>query len=440
MNLSGQNIAILGAGTSGFAAAELARSRGAGMVCVYDSGDAEKLAPRESVFSKIGVDSIFGEAALSAPSNTDLTIISPGIDAGWPIGKAFADTGAPLIGEIEFAWQCNPDTPVIAITGTNGKTTTTELTADILNGVGLKAVAAGNVGTAYAEVVLSGVDYDAIVVEVSSFQLETIATFRPSVALWMNFAADHMDRYTALEDYRNAKLRIFENQTADDFAIVKSGEVIETVAQKITFSGFSDDADLTLNDGTIFYHADSILEFRSTRLNGKHNAENVMAAMAAVQCRGIEYGAMEETIRSFQAPPHRCEIVATVADVTFVNDSKATNLHALESSLRGQEAPVILIVGGKDKGLDYNEITPIVGDATTRIFCIGEMRERIFEAWKDVAACEISDSLESAVNSAASAATKGQTVLFSPGTSSFDMFSSYGERGEAFRAAVNHLN
>ncbi len=440
MDLSGQTVAILGAGASGFAAAELARARGAEFVCVYDSGDANKLSARTQVFADIGVDTVFGNDALTPPSDLDLTVISPGIDAGWPIGKAFSKTGAPLIGEIEFAWQAGQDTPVIAITGTNGKTTTTELTASILNEAGLKAVAAGNVGTAYSEVIQSKCDYDVIVVEVSSFQLETITSFKPSVAVWMNFAADHMDRYTSLEDYRNAKLRIFENQTANDFSVVKAEEEIAPRSQTVTFSSFNGDADFTYDDGSIFNRGSRILDYRTTLLNGKHNAENVMAAMASANCHGVGFEAMETAIRKFKAPPHRCEVVGKVSDVTFVNDSKATNLHALESSLRGQEGRVILIVGGKNKGLDYNEITGIVSESADRVICIGEMREAIFEAWKDAAHCELAETLEEAVAAASRAAKPGQVVLFSPGTSSFDMFSSYGERGDAFRRAVSNLN
>ncbi|NNE93325.1 MAG: UDP-N-acetylmuramoyl-L-alanine--D-glutamate ligase [Verrucomicrobiales bacterium] len=439
MDLTGKQIAILGAGTSGFAASQLARTRGAQSVCVYDSGEPDKLESRKSIFAEIGVETVFGPEALNPPSNLDLTVISPGIDAGWEIGQAFCQTGAPLIGEVEFAWQCRGNVPVIAITGTNGKTTTTELTADILKGAGVRTVAAGNVGTAFCEVVLSGREYDVITVEVSSFQLETIDTFRPSVAVWMNFAPDHMDRYSTVEDYRNAKLRIFENQQPDDFAVIKAGETIAAEAQSITFSAFGDEADFSLDQGVICSNGEAVLDYRKTRLNGKHNAENVMAAMAATHSHGLEFNAMVETICGFQAPPHRCEVVCEVSSVTYVNDSKATNLHALESSLRGQEEPVVLIVGGKDKGLDYSELSGLIPDAVTKVICIGEMATRIAEAWHGRADCKIADSLESAVALAASSAKPGQVVLFSPGTSSFDMFSGYEERGEVFRKAVYDL-
>jgi len=436
---TGKRIAVLGAGASGIAAARLAIAGGAAWVGVFDSGDPEKLAAADSTLRDAGAETCFGEAALQPPAALDLVVISPGIDANWPIGRAFSGTGTPLIGEIEFAYErCGK--PVVAITGTNGKTTTTELTAAVLNAGGQRSVAAGNVGTAFCDIVRSGEDYDVITLEVSSFQLETITAFRPEVAVWMNFAADHMDRYESIEDYRQAKLRIFENQTAEDFAVINAAEPPgELAARTLGFSAFAAEADFTLKSGRIRFRGEEILDFRLAALHGRHNAENVMAAMAVAHARGISFEAMTETVLAFTAPRHRCEPVGVVKGVTYINDSKATNLHALASALRGQEEPVVLIAGGKDKGLDYGELRDAVAGSVSGVIAIGEMAESICEAWGDRVACETASTLPAAVELAAGQAKPGQVVLFAPGTSSFDMFSSYGERGDAFRDAVQQL-
>ena len=436
----GQRIAVLGAGASGVAAARLATEGGAAWVGVYDSGnDSAKLAEAGAALSEAGVETVFGKAALAAPAGLDLVVVSPGIDMGWPLGEVFAATGAPVLGELEYAFQ-HTDFPMVAITGTNGKTTTTELTDAIFNACGIRSVAAGNYGLPLCDVVRSGEKYDVVTLEVSSFQLETIDRFRPRVAVWLNFAPDHMDRYKALADYRNAKLRIFENQTAEDFAVINGEDSLGTLAaETVTFSAFSPGADFSWENGEIRFRGETVFRFGEGRLNGKHNAENVMAAMAAVHRFGVEFEAMVPCLREYQAPPHRCEPVGVIGGVTFINDSKATNLHALESSLRGQESPVILIAGGKNKGLDYAEVKGAVSRSVREVIAIGEMASRVCEAWGDAVPCARAESLADAVRLAAGAARSGETVLFSPGTSSFDMFSGYGERGNAFRACVAAL-
>jgi UDP-N-acetylmuramoylalanine--D-glutamate ligase len=261
------------------------------------------------------------------------------------------------------------------------------------------------------------------------------------VAVWLNFAPDHMDRYQTVEEYRTAKLRIFENQNAGDLAVINAEESLGSLPGKTeTFSAFSTGADYSLEDGEIRFGGEAVFPFRESRLNGKHNAENVMAAMAVVhRFGGVAFEAMATAIRGYQAPPHRCEPVGVIGGVTYVNDSKATNLHALESSLRGQESPVILIAGGKNKGLDYGEVKERVRRSVRQAIAIGEMAAHVCDAWGDAVPCVQAASLAEAVQAAAAAARPGETVLLSPGTSSFDMFSGYGERGDAFRACVAAL-
>jgi len=439
MDLQGKRIAVLGAGGSGYAAAALALSRGA-LVEAYDSGSAEKLAPAAAKFAGIGVILTCGEEALAPAGKFDLTVISPGIDTAWPIAVAFTAASTELIGEIEFADRLC-DVPVIAITGTNGKTTTTALIAAMLNACGLRAVAAGNIGLAYSEVVLSGDRYDWIVLEVSSFQLETIADFAPEIAIWTNFAPDHMDRYATVEDYYAAKYRLFKNLAPSALTInrlecdlgVLPGEIV-------TFSAYSDEAHLTYGQGSIHdLSTDRHFPFSEGTLQGKHNAENVMAALAVADRLGLAWEKVESPINTFEAPPHRCEKVATIGGVLYLNDSKSTNLHSLESALMGQETPVVLIVGGKNKGLDFAELRDVAGRIARVAICIGEIGGDIAAAWDGAVPCHPAADVPAAVRLAGELADSGDVVLFSPGTSSFDMFSGYETRGTAFREAVAAL-
>lgn len=444
----GKKIAVLGGGASGIAAARLALAGGA-LVWVFDTADAGSLSTACNALDSSGIEMRCGQDALTAPDDIDLIVVSPGIDRGTSLVQKFLATGAPMIGEIEFAFQ-RDERPVVAITGTNGKTTTTGLLTHLLNANGKRAVAAGNYGKPYSEVAMEMDAWDVVVLEVSSFQLEEIDTFRPEVSVWMNFAPDHMDRYRTLDEYRQAKLRIFENQTSQDLAIVQAGDCPEGIkARRLSFSAFGEDADFTYEAGEIIYRGTGLLDFKSTKLHGRHNAENVMAAMAAAAARGISFAAMNEALCEYTPPPHRCEKLVGMNGLSFINDSKATNLHALESSLRGQEDKVILIVGGKNKGLDYREITETVVKNVVKVIAIGEMADSILAAWKDQIECVKADSLLSAAELAVAvaadlrgreqAAGYEQVVLFSPGTSSFDMFSGYIERGDNFRDIVNEI-
>lgn len=435
MELNGKRLAILGAGGSGFAAAALAVSRGAEVVA-FDNGSPEKLEAAAARFAGIGVSLVRGENALAPEGHFDLAVISPGIDTAWPIAKAFAAASEELVGEIEFAFRLG-DAPVVAITGTNGKTTTTSLVAEMLRAAGLRAVAAGNIGLAYSEVVLSGERYDWIVLELSSFQLETVSTFAPKVALWLNFAPDHMDRYTSVADYHRAKFRIFEKLGEEGLAIHKLECELGLAGRRRTFSAFSGGGDFRYEAGEIRHDASGRrFPFSAAKLQGKHNAENVMAALAVADELGIEWDSVKEAILAFAPPPHRCEKIAEIGGAIYLNDSKSTNLHSLESALAGQESPVVLIAGGKDKGLDFAELRDLAAKAVRVAVCIGEIAGHIAEAWSGAVPCHRADSLDEAVTVASTHARNGEVVLFSPGTSSFDMFSGYEARGDAFRKAV----
>ncbi len=439
MDLIGKKVAVLGAGGSGLAAAALALSHGAS-VSAFDSGDTLRLASAVERFAELGVVLTCGDDALSPPIAYDVSVISPGIDQRRPIARAFFEASDELIGEIEFAFRLS-EIPVVAITGTNGKTTTTSLVVDMINSSGLKAVAAGNIGRAYSDVVASKEGLDWIVLEVSSFQLETIKTFSPEVAVWMNFAADHLDRYESLDDYRQAKLRVFENGEGGKQAICKLEDDVGSDWARTTFSAFSEGGDFSYEKGLIYEKKTGrSFDFRKAELQGKHNAENVMVCLAVADLLGISWSVIDGSVKSFRAPAHRCEKVSEIDGVLYLNDSKSTNLHSLESAISGQDAPLVLIVGGKQKGLEFSALAESAGEKAKVAICIGEVKEEIVSSWSPRTTCLIADDLNQAVQIAADAAESGDIVLFSPGTSSFDMFSGYEERGDAFRKAVQALS
>ena len=433
-----QRLAVLGLGRSGVSAARLALRLGAA-VTVLDSGMSDALAKSAAELRGDGIECVLGEAALTCAERFDLAVLSPGIDPAWPIAVNLTSRGVRAIGEVEFAVQ-NTALPYVAITGTNGKTTTTELIAALLNGGGVKSVACGNIGLALSQVVLDAMPADVLTVEVSSFQLELIETFRPRVAVWMNFAPDHLDRHPSLEAYRAAKLRVFENQTADDIAVLNGAEEYPALAaQRVTFSAYQDGGDFSYREGGIFHRGERVAELAQTNLRGLHNAENIMAAMATAHAMGVPFSAMQETLRSYQPPRHRCELAGVVDGREFINDSKATNIHAMESALRGMTSRVVLIAGGKDKHLDYAPLRPLIRRQTTHVFTIGEIGQALADCWRDDAQCRACASLEEAVLAAREAAQPGQTVLFAPGTSSFDMFTGYDHRGHVFTQLVQQL-
>lgn len=437
---SGKKAAVLGAGLSGSAAALLLRNEGA-EVTVFDSAEERRLL--KSTVENLrahNVTVVAGSQAENDAGNYDLVVISPGIDPASKLATHFAAKKAEWIGELELGWR-HAETPILAITGTNGKTTTTELTAQMLNGAGQRTIACGNIGKPLCEVVRAAENYAALTVEVSSFQLETIRRFKPQIAVWLNFAPDHLDRYASVAEYRAAKLRIFENQTSDDTAVVNAAESLPKLkAETITFSAYADEADFRFAEGTILYRDNSVMRMSQTKLRGSHNIENLMAALAVGMARGLPFEKLVPPLCAYEPRPHRCEFVREIAGITFINDSKATNLDAVEKALLAQTKPVVLIAGGKDKGFDFQPLRDLVARKVKSVVLIGEMAERICTAWSAAVRCEIAESLAEAVDRSRALAQPGDIVLFSPGTSSFDMFKSYVDRGDQFRSLVQALH
>jgi UDP-N-acetylmuramoylalanine--D-glutamate ligase len=434
MRFASQHFAILGAGRSGLGAARLARLHGA-EVTIFDEGDKAKQVE--------DFHCVLGQAArdlVVEPGKFQQVIISPGLDEHWPLPKKFADAGVPLVGETEFAFHLT-DVPMVAITGTNGKSTCTELIARLFNGCGMKSLPCGNHGVSLSEVVASDVRYDVLALEISSFQLETIRDFRAKATLWLNFAPDHLDRYPDMESYFAAKARVFENVTADDVAIVRAGESVSSgAAQRWTFSAYGEEAGYTYSAGSFYHLGEEIGSAGGLKLRGKHNMENVLAALMTGRVFGLQYSSMLKAMESYEPPRHRCELVRTLHDREYINDSKAIYLHALEACLRSQERPIVLIAGGKDKELDYTPLRAELNGQVRAMVLIGEIAEQLKQTFGDLLPCQCATDMADAVRLATEVSQAGDAIILSPGTSSFDMYTGYAQRGDVFREAVNALN
>lgn len=437
MIYSGKHAVVLGLGHSGEAAAALLQEEGA-VVTICESQDTPAQREKASRLEALGITVRLGSAADADPTPYDVCVLSPGIDPVVPLVQNVLRKKIPVIGELELAFsECL--CPVVAITGSNGKTTTTELTTTMLAGSGLRTMASGNIGLPFATAVRRSHELDVMVLEVSSFQLETTRTFHPQVSVWLNLSPNHLDRYKDMAEYRAAKLRVFENQTSGDFAVVNAREDLPALAaRRITFSAYTEEADFTLRGSVIYYQGQPVLDQSTILLQGVHNAENLMAAFGVGVALGVDLDRMAAAVADYQAPAHRCEFVRELAGVRWINDSKATNLDSVEKALLSQDRPLVLIAGGKDKGFEFDPLLPLVQKSVRVAILIGEMKDRIARSWNGVD-CRIAASLEEAVHLAQETARAGEAVLFSPGTSSFDMFRNYGERGNRFKDLVNAL-
>ena len=383
MNLSGKHVAILGVGRSGRAAAALALREGAS-VSAWDAAGPEAFA---GLAEAVEVHPHATEEQ-GREVHCDVLVVSPGIDTYGSYVGAFSTNAGEVIGEVELAARFYQG-KIIGVTGTNGKTTTTELVERILSHAALGGTACGNYGVPFAEVVLQASPPEVVSLELSSFQLETIRTLHPVAAVWLNFAPDHMDRYPTVEAYRAAKLRIFENQTENDTVVVRVGEGLpELKGRVVTFSTTDETADWFSDGHSILHGGETWLDMeRDTSLRGLHNAENTMAAMAACASLGITAQTMREALHGYAPPPHRCELIRTLDGVEYLNDSKATNLHALESALRSQTRPVVLIAGGKEKGLDYSPVVPLLREKALAAVTFGQIARPLADLFSSAVSC-----------------------------------------------------
>jgi UDP-N-acetylmuramoylalanine--D-glutamate ligase len=413
-------------------------------VMVSELQPAEAFRKEASKYPNVQFE--FGGHTTATFLKADLIVLSPGIpDSIAPVVEA-RKKGIPIWSEIELAYHFLKGT-MIGITGTNGKSTTTELTGKMLQEGGKRAFVCGNIGKPLIEFCKNSQADDFYVIELSSFQLETIVEFRPHIAALLNLAEDHLDRYPSVEPYYQAKMRIFKNQKVNDFAVINYDDpYIRSHAESIHSNHFwfsrkaMPPSGIYSQEGLIRVIAGaSIVNFNLGKLKGVHNLENTLCAASIGLLCGVTNKAMQRAIETFTALHHRMELVDEKNGVQYYDDSKATNVDAVEKSLESFPGNILLIMGGKDKGCDYRVLSDLVKTRVTRLLLIGEARERIASELGNVREPEFFTTLEEAVKSAAGSARAGDVVLLSPACSSFDMFSNYEERGRVFRQAVKNL-
>ena len=435
MDVNGKQVVVLGLGISGMEAAKLLKEKGAHVTVRDNASNNAVVNQRAETLRQRGIDVELG-AAIPATDRFDFCVLSPGINSNAPLVQRLTKAGLPIFGELEVAYrfcQC----PIVAITGTNGKTTTTELVNAVLAAGGKRTKASGNIGTAFSAAVRDSANLDLMVVEVSSFQLENITEFRPHISVHLNLTPDHLDRYKTMEEYEAAKWQIFRNQTADDYAIVNTNLRLPAMkAQKITLSATGSPADYQLIDGFLVVRGLRVLEQSQTNLIGPHNAENMLVALAVADLYKIPRAAAIQALCVYKPLPHRLEKVGEIDGVTFLNDSKATNIDAVEKALLAMRSPVVLLAGGKDKGLNFDGLLPLVREKVKAVVLIGQMTEMLFSAWNSDVPCVRATSLADAVERTQKLAKRGDVVLFSPGCSSYDMFKDFEDRGDQFRALI----
>jgi UDP-N-acetylmuramoylalanine--D-glutamate ligase len=452
-SLENKNVLVVGIGASGEAACRLLRSRSAEVVAL-DEARSQPLERAAADLRRLHVKVELGAEKVPL-TRFDLAVLSPGVPLNSKLAAEIKARDIPIIGELELGFQQSCCLS-IAVTGTNGKTTTTELIAAMLAHASRKTIAAGNIGTPVCSVVDQTKELDFLTLEVSSFQLETSRFFRPAIAVLLNITPDHMDRHGTMAEYTRAKARIFENQQAFDWAIVQSEALAQIRSMSlpvpskiITFSANNRRADIHYDRGLLISRIPDwsglLVNIEECKLRGPHNAENLMAALAVGRVLKLRLDEMLEVLKTFEPAPHRCELVAEHNGVQFVNDSKATNLDAVGKALmtvRGANAAdpnVWLIAGGKDKGLDFHDIGPILARRVKHAYLLGETRERIRAAWSLFTPCTLVNSIPEAISLGSQSAAQGDVVLLSPACSSFDMFKDYQHRGECFREAVRGM-
>jgi UDP-N-acetylmuramoylalanine--D-glutamate ligase len=433
--LAGKNVVVLGLARSGEAAARALIEAGA-RVTVLDAADDEQ--QRERAAQLAGARALLGRTDGADVDGADVVVSSPGVpwSSAW-IERALA-RGVPVWSEVELAYRLGVR-PLVGITGTNGKTTTTEMTVAALRAAGRDAVAAGNVGRA-----LVGADTSAAVfAELSSFQLQGIDTFRVPVAVLLNVAHDHIDWHGSHEAYARAKARIFENQTSEDVAIVHDDEVCRSLARgDASTILFADDrlppGGAGVDDGWIVVPQGRVVELSMLRTSGRPNRADAVAAAAAACALGVEPREVGDALAGFEPRPHRIEHVATVDGVTYINDSKATDPHATLAALEGM-SDVVLIAGGRNKGIDLSELADGAAHLHA-VVAIGESAADIVAAFSQTGIpVEKAGSMDEAVARARELADGHGSVLLSPACASFDMYRNYEARGDAFRAAVRKI-
>jgi len=448
IDLKGKTILVLGLGTTGVAVGRFALRRGA-LVIGVDDAPRTLLKPEAERLSEKGGQVFAGDETHLIPwENLDLLVLSPGVPVEHPLVLEAKRRQVLVMGEIELASRFNRS-PVIGITGTNGKSTTTELVGALLQGAGLRVSVGGNLGTPWVTLLEREPDPEWTVLELSSFQLETIESFHPKISVILNLTEDHFERHHGMEAYAAAKARIFENQGRDDFLIYNDDDAhviamtLEAVPRKIPFSSTKHVAGIFWDSETSF-QSDVTGQTRrysleGVALKGLHNIENMLAAVAVAELAGIRQETIQSGLEKFTPLPHRLELIRELNSVRYYDDSKGTNVGAVVMSLASFDEPVVLILGGKDKGGDYRVLRSLVQHKAKGVILMGEARDKIREALKGCAPLYDVATMQDAVIQAHAIAKAGDVVLLSPACSSFDMFRDYKHRGDEFQRWVKEL-
>ncbi len=444
MELKGKRVLVIGMGRAGVAAARLLENKEA-RVTITDRREKEELreAYKELEGKRMGIET--GGHHLELLEDRELIVASPGVSPNIPLLERAKEKKIPVIGELELA-SSFLKIPIVAVTGTNGKTTTTTLIGKILKREGKKVTVAGNIGHPLSSCVSE--DYELVVSEVSSFQLERIKTFHPFISICLNIAPDHLDRYRDLNEYMGAKKRIFMNQERGDFAILNWDDPIcrtlSIEAKKIFFSQEEKiEEGVYLKEEIIMANlsgrSQKVIHREEIGIKGPHNLENALAAIAACLILKVKIDTIRRVLKEFKGIPHRMEFVRKVKGVRFINDSKATNVSSVMKSLASFPPPIILIAGGKDKGLDYSSLRPLVEKKVKALILLGEAKEKIAQALSFYKRIKMVEDMKEAVDIAFGLAEEGDCILLSPACSSYDMFKNFEKRGEVFKKVVREL-
>lgn len=450
MDFQGKRVLVLGAGISGMSVSTILKRLGA-EVTLSDSRSEEKINKDFSLLRNAGVRLSLGDQDERLLSNVDYVVLSPGISINTHIVDQAHQQGIIVMSEIEVAYRICSN-PIVAVTGTNGKTTTTTLIGEMIKTTNPQVVVGGNIGQALSHEVFELDSSGIVVAELSSFQLEGALNFRPHIAAILNVTPDHLDRHRTMDNYIGMKEKIFSKQTDEDYLILNyDDETVRNMAQKAVSQVVFFSRSTVLQQGISVI--DGVINIRwkgetipvcpiaDMQLKGAHNVENALAACGAAFFTGVKASNMANVLRSFRGVEHRIEPVATIDGVAYFNDSKATNPESAIKALEAFPGNIILIAGGRDKKTDLNDFMNIIKKNVDHLILIGEAKTRFKDEAiaHDVPSIHQAESMEEAVKLAHSLAKSHQVVLLSPACSSYDMFNNYEERGRAFKSLVNQL-
>ncbi|HYG98611.1 MAG TPA: UDP-N-acetylmuramoyl-L-alanine--D-glutamate ligase [Terriglobales bacterium] len=448
LELNGKRVLVVGLGKSGVASALFLREQGA-RVTVSDTKTEEQLKQEIPVLLDNGVTVETGHHGERTFRDQEVIVVSPGVPFDEPHLVQARRQGIPVIGEVELASR-HLKGRIVAITGSNGKTTTTALTGEVISTGGFNTQVGGNIGTPAISLVPKSTDDGFVVLEISSFQLETIETFRPFIAAVVNVTPDHLDRHGSFHGYAAAKGRIFENQTAEDYAVLNAEDetcrgYAKNIKSQIRWFSTRKEVEIGafIRDGHLIYRdaqgEREIMPLSELQLKGAHNHENVLAAVCCGILCGCELQAIRNAVSQFKAVEHRLEYVATLNGVQYYNDSKATNVDATIKALESFPSNIHIILGGKDKGSDYTVLKPLLKERAKRVYTIGAAAEKIEKHLGGVVDLVRSGTLDNAVKQATTAAQPGDVIVLAPACASFDQFNSYEHRGKVFKELVKAL-